>query len=136
MQTTHKPQSQVKVMPTENHLGMRFLEGLFVAVLITFLTIARPLLLRLAGAATIAPTHYRVRSAFDYRKKQSRREFVRARLATGPDGSPVAEKFGASGAGILSSLVGADGLVELPEDMTYLEEGSLVDFLPFNEVSR
>lgn len=106
------------------------------AVLITFLTIARPLLLRLAGAATIAPTHYRVRAAFEYRKKQSRREFVRARLATGPDGSPVAEKFGASGAGILSSLVGADGLVELPEDMTYLEEGSLVDFLPFNEVSR
>ena len=106
------------------------------AVLITFLTIARPLLLRLAGAATIAPTHYRVTAAFDYRKKENRREFVRARLATGPDGSPVAEKHGSSGAGILSSLVGADGLVELPEDMTYLEEGSLVDFLPFSEVSR
>ncbi len=106
------------------------------AVLITFLTIARPLLLRLAGAAEISPKHYRVRAGFDYRKKQSRREYVRARLATGADGAPVAEKFGASGAGILSSLVGSDGLVELPEDMTYLEEGSLVDFLPFNEVAR
>jgi hypothetical protein len=26
-------------MPTENHLGMRFLEGLFVAALITFLAL-------------------------------------------------------------------------------------------------
>jgi len=106
------------------------------AVLITFLTIARPLLLRLAGMEAITPTHYRVRAAFDYRKKERRREFVRARLSTGADGMPVAEKYGASGAGVLSSLVGADGLVELPEDMTYLEKGSLVDFLPFSEVIR
>ena len=45
-----------------------------------------------------------------------------------------AQKHGASGAGVLSSLVGADGLVELPEDMTSLESGNMVDFLPFNEV--
>jgi molybdopterin molybdotransferase len=47
----------------------------------------------------------------------------------------VAEKHGASGAGVLSSLVGADGLVELPEEITLLEKGAMVDFLPFNEVS-
>ncbi len=110
------------------------LPGNPVAVMVTFLVIARPLLLRLAGAENFAPHHYRVRADFEYRKKKDRREYVRARLRTGTDGIAVADQHGASGAGVLSSLVGADGLVELPEDLTHLEKGSLVDFLPFNEV--
>jgi len=32
-------------------------------------------------------------------------------------------------------MVAADGLVELPEDLTRLEPGTMVDFLPFSEVS-
>lgn len=111
------------------------LPGNPVAVMVTFLVVARPLLLRLAGATDIAPMHYRVRAGFDYRKKLDRREFVRARLTAGADGIACAEKHGGSGAGVLSSLVGADGLVELPEDVTRLEKGAMVDFLPFNEVS-
>ena len=104
------------------------------AALVTFLLIARPILLRLAGAADAAPRRYRVRVDFDYKKKAGRREFVRAKLTTGEDGAPVAVKHGRSGAGILSSMVEADGLVDLGADMTYLESGSTVDFLPFNEV--
>ncbi len=111
------------------------LPGNPVAVMVTFLVVARPLLLRLSGATDIAPTHYRVRAGFDYKKKLDRREFVRARLAPGADGIACAEKHGGSGAGVLSSLVGADGLVELPEDITRLEKGAMVDFLPFSEVS-
>ena len=111
------------------------LPGNPVAVMVTFLVVARPLLLRLSGATDIAPTHYRVRAGFDYKKKLDRREFVRARLAPGADGVACAEKHGGSGAGVLSSLVGADGLVELPEDITRLEKGTMVDFLPFSEVS-
>jgi molybdopterin molybdotransferase len=111
------------------------LPGNPVAVMVTFLVVARPLLLRLSGATEIAPMHYRVRAGFDYRKKLDRREFVRARLTPGADGVACAEKHGGSGAGVLSSLVGADGLVELPEDVTNLEKGTMVDFLPFSEVS-
>ena len=48
---------------------------------------------------------------------------------------PLAEKHHSSGAGILTSMVEADGLVELPEDMTELAEGATVDFLPFREVT-
>ncbi len=110
------------------------LPGNPVAAMVTFLLIGRPVALRLGGAREIAPTTYRVRAAFDHKKKMDRREYVRAHLSTGEDGVPQAHKHGASGAGILSSLVGADGLVELPEDMTYLEFGGMVDFLPFNEV--
>ena len=110
------------------------LPGNPVAVMVTFLGVARPLLLRLAGAAEIEPRHFQVRADFDYKKKADRREFVRARLTAGDDGVPVAHKFAREGAGILSSMVQSDGLVELPEELTRLERGSLVQFLPFSEV--
>ncbi len=112
------------------------LPGNPVAVMVTFMRFARPLILRLGGCARIEPAHYQVRAAFDYKKKLGRREWLRARLATGPDGSVGAEKFRRDGAGILSSTVFADGLIELAEEVTELKAGAMVDFLPFNEMYR
>ena len=105
-------------------------------MMVTFLALARPALLRLAGATNIHPHLYKVQAGFDHSKKPARREYVRVRLLTGKDGNLVAHKFPREGAGILTSLVEADGLVELSEDTTQLTEGTMVDFLPFTEVSR
>lgn len=110
------------------------LPGNPVAVLVTFLRVARPLILRLAGASDTEPRHFPVRADFDYRKKPDRREYVRVSLSDGADGMPVAAKFARDGAGILSSMVAADGLVELSEDATRVERGTVVSFLPFSEV--
>ena len=112
------------------------LPGNPVAVMVTFLRFARPLILRLGGCTEVEPAHYRVPADFDYRKKRGRREWLRARLAARPDGTLAAEKFARDGAGILSSAVFADGLIELPEDLTALSAGTMVDFLPFNEMYR
>lgn len=112
------------------------LPGNPVAMMVTFLRFARPVLLRLAGARETAPVLYRVRAGFEHRKKADRREWVRARLVSDGAGGLLARKFPRDGAGILTSLVEADGLVELPESLTHLESGSMVDFLPFSEVSR
>ncbi len=116
------------------HVPFIGLPGNPVAVMVTFLRFARPLILRLAGCTEVEPLIYRLRADFDHKKKRDRREWVRARLVTGDDGALVAAKFPRDGAGILSSLVEADGLVELPEGMTHLERGAMVDFLPFAEV--
>ena len=116
------------------HVPFIGLPGNPVAVLVTFLRVARPLILRLAGGAVTEPRHYPVRADFDYRKKRDRREYVRVSLADGEDGMPVASKFPRDGAGILSSMVAADGLVELSEDTTRLDRGSIVPFLPFSEI--
>ncbi len=104
------------------------------AAMVTFLRFVRPLILRLSGGADAAPLLFRVRADFDHRKKAARREFVRARLIDDGDGGVAAVKFERDGAGILTSMVEADGLVELPEDMTHLRRGTDVDFLPFSEV--
>lgn len=106
------------------------------AMMVTFLRLARPALLKLAGATNLRPRLYPVRAGFTHRKKEQRREYVRVQLEDGDDGIPVARKHPRSGAGILSSLVDSDGLVELPEEMTQLEDGAMVSFLSFTEVAR
>lgn len=111
------------------------LPGNPVAAMVTFVRFARPLLLRLAGGTRVDPRLYRVRANFSHRKKPNRREWVRARLKPGADGTLEAEKFAREGAGILRSLVEADGLVELPEEMTEVAPGAMVEFLPFSEVT-
>ena len=111
------------------------LPGNPVAVMVTFMRFARPAILRLAGAADVAPKTFPVRAGFAYRKKVSRREWLRVSLHTDESGMPYVTKFPRDGAGILSSMVGSDGLLELPEDLAAVEEGATVDFLPFSEVS-
>jgi molybdopterin molybdotransferase len=52
-------------------------------------------------------------------------------LRTAADGVFEASKFPREGAGLLSSLVDTDGLVELPEDATRVEPGQRLDFLAY-----
>jgi len=104
------------------------------AAMVTFLRFARPLILRLGGATEVDPIFYAVRSAFERRKKPGRREYIRVSLRPGEDGVLEAHAFAREGAGILSSLVDSDGLAELPEDMTRLEKGAMIQILPFSEV--
>jgi molybdopterin molybdotransferase len=118
------------------HVPFVGLPGNPVAVVVTFLTIVRPLILRLMGGNDAPPHTFRVRAGFDHKKKKDRREWIRAHLVEDASGGLTAEKFPRDGAGILSSLVAADGLIELPEDLTRLEAGAMVDFLPFSEVAQ
>jgi molybdopterin molybdotransferase len=109
------------------------LPGNPVAVMVTFLLLARPLVLLLSGAEDAPPRLFRVTSGFAYDKKGSRTEYLRARLKPGAAGW-IAEKFPRDGAGILTSMVESDGLVEIPEGLSHLELGGAVNFLPFSEV--
>ncbi len=112
------------------------LPGNPVAAMVCFLRFARPLILKLAGVTDLAPAMFRVAADFEHRKKADRREWVRAHLTRGEDGAPRAAKFARQGSGIISSLVGSDGLVEISEEVTHLRKGAMVDFLPFAEVMR
>ncbi|EDP64697.1 Molybdopterin biosynthesis enzyme [alpha proteobacterium BAL199] len=112
------------------------LPGNPVAVVVTFLHLARPILLALAGADVPTPPRYPVQAGFAYKKKAGRREYVRVRIDPVAGGLPIARRAGNEGAGILSSLVAADGLVELTDDALGLSEGDTAAYLPFSEVMR
>ena len=101
------------------------------AVMVTLMMVARPLILRLAGAVDDAPVAHRVRADFAHRKKRGRREFVRARLTIGTNGTLGAVKHPQGGAGNLMSFVASDGLVVLPEDSVAVAPGDIVAFIPF-----
>lgn len=112
------------------------LPGNPVAAMVTFMLIARPVILRLQGRADIAVPRYSVRAGFDMKKKAGRREWARVKLECDDDGGLVAMKYKSSGAGILTSMVEADGLIELAEDTQGLTAGERVDFLPFTGVTQ
>jgi molybdopterin molybdotransferase len=107
------------------------LPGNPVAVFVTFVRVVRPLLLRLSGAAVRAFTPLPVRSAFAYKKKKGRREYVRVALRRAADGEIEAVKHPQDGAGVLTSLTQTDGLLELADDVTVLAPGDRAGFLPY-----
>jgi molybdopterin molybdotransferase len=106
------------------------LPGNPVAAVVCFLHLARPLLLRLAGAEDRPLPRHGAVAGFDYRKKAGRREYVRVMLRD-EDGVTRAQKFPREGAGLLSSLTETDGFAELPEDVTQVAPGDALRVLPF-----
>jgi molybdopterin molybdotransferase len=107
------------------------LPGNPVASFVTFVHVVRPAVLALSGALQQHLIPMSVRAAFTYRKKIARREYVRAHLQRGADGVLEAQKFPREGAGLLSSLVETDGLIELGEEITRVEPGQTVGFLSY-----
>ena len=109
------------------------LPGNPVAAALTFAVLARPLILRLAGAEPVPPLQIPVVADFSYRKKLGLREYLRASLAR-ENGAAIARRYPKDGAGILSSIVQSDGFVVIAEDTADVTPGMTVDFLPFSEV--
>ena len=68
---------------------------------------------------------------FSYRKKPGRREYVRVRISAWQEGLPVLERYGKAGAGVLSSVAGAEGLAELDEQTRHLQSGDTVRYIGF-----
>jgi molybdopterin molybdotransferase len=107
------------------------LPGNPVASFVTFVHVVRPTVLALSGAAQEPLVPMPVRAAFTYKKKIGRREYVRVSLRKTSDGVLEAIKFPREGAGLLSSLVDTDGLVELGEVVAQVEPGQMVGFLGY-----
>jgi molybdopterin molybdotransferase len=106
------------------------LPGNPVSSLVTFLLLVRPVLLRLQGVPVAdlgVPRGLPLRSAFRRTKADSRREFVRARL----DAEGNVTVYPNQSSGVLTSMVWADGLVDIPAG-TLVEPGQTVSFIPMS----
>lgn len=107
------------------------LPGNPVASFVTFVNVVRPTVLALLGSMATPLIALPVRAAFSYKKKIGRREYVRVTLRKTANGTLEAVKFPREGAGLLSSLVETDGLVELNEDTIKVAPGDSVGFLGY-----
>ncbi len=105
------------------------LPGNPVAAMVAFEVFARPAILKLGGYASWDKPS--VRAVLDEDVYNSgRRHFMRARVRREADGYYVTTRGSdvqVQGSGILSSLVWANGLVVVPEEVTFIEAGSSVD---------
>jgi molybdopterin molybdotransferase len=107
------------------------LPGNPVAVFVTFVRVVKPLLRRLSGARPERLLPLPVRTAFAYKKKKDRREYVRVALRVAADGEIEAVKHPQDGAGILTSLTETDGLLEFSEAVTTIKPGDRAGFLSY-----
>ena len=69
-------------------------------------------------------------AGFRHKKAAGRAEYLRATISDGINGQEI-KLYGRKGAGVISSLTGADGLVEIPLENAGVEMGMPLAFLPF-----
>jgi molybdopterin molybdotransferase len=109
------------------------LPGNPVAVFVCFLLYVWPLLRRMGGADWPEPRRWRLPALFAFPgRKAGRRELWRGILKETPHGLAV-DKFPRDGSGLISGLVAADGLIDIPEDVAGVQPGDPVAFIPFSE---
>jgi len=109
------------------------LPGNPVATAACFLRFVFPLLNALAGQGWVEPQLWTVPADFTLKKKPNRRELLRGQLVRDEQGELRAAKHAKQGSGILSSLVEGDGLIEVMDDVTLIEPGDPVQFMPFSQ---
>jgi len=104
------------------------LPGNPVSAMIATELFVRPAVLKMQGFTEWPWPELRARLADPIVRKDGRRHYLRVRLRETPDGWE-ATLTGDQGSGILSSLVQADGLAVIPEDVDHLPAGAEVRVL-------
>lgn len=104
-----------------------------VSAFVTFLLFVRPFLLRRMGVLRPEVPRFSVPADFQHDRAGKRREFLRARLVPGPDGTARATLFPRQGSEVLSSIAWADGLVELLEGKV-VARGDFVGYRSFADL--
>ncbi len=105
------------------------LPGNPVSSLVTFLVLVRPFILKLQGAAVLAPESIALSAHFDWARADKRREFLRARQ----NAAGGLDLFGNQSSGVLTSAVWGDGLIDNPAGKT-IAHGDVVRFIPFSSL--
>ncbi|MGB0634934.1 MAG: molybdenum cofactor synthesis domain-containing protein [Paracoccaceae bacterium] len=104
------------------------LPGNSVAAFVCAVIFTRPALLFMSGAGWDTPPSFITSSAFSKKKKQGRREFLRARV----DKQNNVEVYHSEGSGKINSISWANGLVDLSAETTQVSVGDPIKFIPFS----
>ena len=104
------------------------LPGNPVSVLATYLTFGRALIDGLQGRTEPRPT-WRAQLVAPLDKPHARREFIRGRVFSGPNGALHAEANPATGSHRLRAVADSNALIVVPEGPQHLAAGEVVDIL-------
>ncbi len=107
---------------SESGIPLFALPGNPVSALVCFEVFVVPAIRKMLGAKRLFRRAIRVTVGGVIKDKRGRTNFMRVRLENTAD-TTVARLTGRQGSGILMNVVGADGLLIVPEECTILEEG-------------
>jgi molybdenum cofactor synthesis domain-containing protein len=128
-----KPGKPVTFATVDNKICFA-MPGYPVSALVSFEIFARPALLKMAGHADIYRPREKTVLAHTFNHDPGRTEFQRVVLTRQADGTLTASSTGFQGSGRLLSMVGANGLVVLPEDQEDFEAGTVVEAVILDSV--
>ena len=117
-------------------LGDRWVFGLPgnpVSCVVGFLVFVEPLLRRLEGEHDAQPRSARAPLTSAVSKKDGRRHFMTAHMASSPDGRLEATPTEKQGSAMMQALAQANAFVVVPEDRQEIPAGEAVDVLRFRE---
>ena len=106
------------------------LPGQVTSAMVVFQIVVAPFLNRISGHGTYVQNGLKIRARLNRNVSSvhGRREFLRVKLTTQPDGVTAEPVLGKSG--LIRTMVKADGLLEIGENEEGLKKGTLVDVIP------
>ena len=110
------------------------LPGNPVSSFVTFAIFALPFIKKMQGNSKYQSNAIKVYANFVCKRAKPRREYARVRLDYS-SGTAKANLFPKQGSDVMSSIVWADGIIEIPEDTTF-EAGELLNYYPLSELTR
>nr|AAR37643.1 molybdopterin biosynthesis protein MoeA [uncultured marine bacterium 439] len=110
------------------------LPGNPVSSFVTFCIFSLPFIKKMQGNNNYQSKIIKVKANFECKRAKPRREYARARIDYS-ENTPVATLYPKQGSDVMSSIVWADGLVEIPENKTF-ESGELLNYYPLSELTR
>ena len=110
------------------------LPGNPVSSFVTFCIFSLPFIKKMQGNNNYQSKIIKVKANFECKRAKPRREYARARIDHS-ESTPVASLYPKQGSDVMSSIVWADGLVEIPENKTF-EPGELLNYYPLSELTR
>ena len=110
------------------------LPGNPVSSFVTFCIFSLPFIKKMQGNNNYQSKIIKVKANFECKRAKPRREYARARIDHS-ESTPVANLYPKQGSDVMSSIVWADGLVEIPENKT-VKLGGLLNYYPLSELTR
>ena len=110
------------------------LPGNPVSSFVTFCIFSLPFIKKMQGNSNYESKILKVKTNFDCKRAKPRREYARVRIDHSTE-TPLANLFPKQGSDVMSSVVWADGIVEIPENTTF-ETGTILSYYSMSELTR
>ena len=109
------------------------LPGNPVSVQLLYAFVVKPLILKLIGSSVTKITPEKIKTNFSMIKKTKRLEWLRVTKKL-INNEYVIAKHPKQGSGMISSISYSDGVVEIPEDVSFINKGDVFDYYDFDKL--